>query len=320
MSTIAPAPAIATTQPEPAATARPRWGLLSDYAQLLKLRVTGMVVLTAWAGYYLGCSRAGIPCFGWNLLAALFGIGVVSGGAAALNQVIENHPDSLMLRTQRRPVASGRMGKVHGALAGLFAIAFGSIFLAVTTNFATGLLTLLTAFGYVGIYTPLKRVSTLATFIGAFPGAMPPLLGWMAARNALEWQAVTLFAILFFWQFPHFLAIAWLYREDYARADIHMLPVVEPNGRSTARQALIYAILLLPISLFPSFLGMAGRIYLFSALLLGLGYLAMTIRFGKITAAPESAEARKLARQLLQTSVLYLPLLMAVMMCNARGW
>lgn len=312
---VAVAPAIT---PATSATARAS-SLLSDYAQLLKLRVTGMVVLTAWAGYYLGSLKAHVPSFGWNLLQALLGIGIVSGGAAALNQVMENYPDSLMLRTQRRPVASGRMGKVHGAIAGFLAIIFGSIFLAVTTNFATGLLTLFTAFGYVAIYTPLKRVSTLATFIGAFPGAMPPLLGWMAARNALDWQAVALFAILFFWQFPHFMAIAWLYREDYARAGMRMLPVVEPDGRSTTLQALIYALLLVPVSLTPVVLGMSGPIYFWAALLLGAAYLAATVRFGKVRTAPDSDQARQLARQLLRTSILYLPLLMAMMMLNARG-
>ena len=293
--------------------------LLADYAQLLKVRVTGMVVLTAWAGYYLGSIRAHIPSFGWNLVQSLLGIGVVSGGAAALNQVMENYPDSLMLRTRNRPVASGRMGKVHGALVGFLAIISGSIYLAVTTNFATGLLTLLTAFGYVAIYTPLKRVTTLATFIGAFPGAMPPLLGWIAARNALDWQAVALFAILFFWQFPHFMSIAWLYRDDYGRAGMRMLPVVDPDGRSTTLQALIYAVLLIPVTLVPAALGMAGPAYFWSAVALGVVYLVATIRFRKVVSGPDPDVARRFAKQLLQTSILYLPLLMAAMMLNAKG-
>ncbi|MEO7005249.1 MAG: protoheme IX farnesyltransferase, partial [Acidobacteriaceae bacterium] len=181
----------------------------------------------------------------------------------------------------------------------------------------TGTLTLLTAVMYCGIYTPLKRYTTLATFIGAFPGAMPPLIGWTAARGSIEWPAVALFAILFVWQFPHFMAIAWLYRDDYARAGIRMLPVVQPDGWSTVTEALVYAVLMIPISLVPYYLHIAGNFYFAAAILLGAVYLFYTVRFSRITRCSPS-ESRKLARALLKVSVIYLPLLLAVLMLNAK--
>jgi protoheme IX farnesyltransferase len=201
-------------------------------------------------------------------------------------------------------------------LIGMLAIIAGSLWLVARTNLITGTLTLLTAVTYVGIYTPLKRYTTMATFIGAFPGAMPPLIGWTAARGTIEWPAVALFAILFVWQFPHFMSIAWLYREDYARAGIRMLPVVQPDGWSTAAEALVYAILMIPVSLAPYYLHMAGRTYWVCALLLGLLYLAYTIRFTRITKSSPS-QSRLYARDLLKVSVTYLPLLLAVLMLNA---
>jgi protoheme IX farnesyltransferase len=177
-------------------------------------------------------------------------------------------------------------------------------------------LALLTAFSYVAIYTPLKRVTAMATFIGAFPGAMGPLLGWTAARGRIEWQGVALFAILFVWQFPHFMAIAWLYRHDYARAGIRMLPVVQPDGWSTVAQAVVFAVAMIPVSLAPWRLGMAGGTYAVAALLLGLFYLAYTVRFGRILRAGSETESRMLARDLLKVSVIYLPLLLtALMVC-----
>ncbi len=164
--------------------------------------------------------------------------------------------------------------------------------LAWFTNPVTVVLTLLTGFTYVAVYTPLKRYTTLATFIGAFPGAMPPLLGWTAARGVIEWPAVALFAILFVWRIPHFMAIAWLYREDYAKAGIRMLPVVQPDGWSTVCEALVYAVLMIPVSAVPYYLHLAGPVYLVAAVLLGLGYLAYTIRFARITRAVTTAESR----------------------------
>ncbi len=188
--------------------------------------------------------------------------------------------------------------------------------LALTTNLLTVALALLTAFTYVAIYTPLKRFTTLATFIGAFPGAMGPMLGWTAARPLIEWPAVALFAILFVWQFPHFMAIAWLYRDDYARAGIRMLPVVQPDGWSTVAEALFFAVVMIPVSLTPWLLGIAGLPYAILAIALGLIYLAYTLRFARILRTANETESRMLARDLLKVSVLYLPLLFtALMLC-----
>ena len=303
------------------AVARPqarhsRW---ADYQELFKVRVTSMVVITAWAGFYLGSMRSGIASIHWGLFQALLGITLVSCGASAMNQVIERKTDAKMVRTAQRPLAAGRFGQLHGLVLGLACFAAGALVLAWFTNPVTVMLTLLTGFTYVAVYTPLKRYTPLATFIGAFPGAMPPLLGWTAARGVIEWPAVALFAILFVWQFPHFMSIAWLYREDYARAGIRMLPVVQPDGWSTACEALIYAVLMIPVSAVPFYLHLTGRIYLVTAVLLGLVYLAYTIRFARITRAVSTAESRGYARDLLRASVIYLPLLLTVMMLNATG-
>ena len=293
--------------------------LLVDYRELFKLRVTLMVTLTAWAGFYLGSMRSGISSVQPGLVEALLGIAVVSAGSAALNQVIERRLDAKMHRTADRPMAAGRIGLAHGIAIGLFAIVAGTLWLTRETNLVTGGLTLLTAFLYVAVYTPLKRFTTLATFIGAFPGAMPPLLGWTAARGVIEWQGVALFAILFAWQFPHFMSIAWLYRDDYARAGIRMLPVIQPDGWSTALEALTYAVLIIPVSLLPYWLHMDGKLYAVAALALGLVYLAYTIRFARIVRARSNAESRMFARDLLKVSVIYLPLLLTALMLNAVG-
>lgn len=292
--------------------------LLQDTITIFKLRVTALVVMTAWAGYYMGAARSGIDSFNLTMLDMLIGVALVSCGSSVLNQVIERQTDALMLRTARRPMASRRLKLGYGVFLGMATIMAGSIWLMFRTNPITGTLTLLTAVTYVGIYTPLKRYTTLAVFIGAFPGAMPALIGWTAARGSIEWPAVALFAIMFVWQFPHFMAIAWLYREDYGRAGIKMLPVVEPDGWSTAFEALIYAVLMIPVSLAPFYLHMTGRTYWVCALLLGLAYLAYTIRFSRITRATAS-ESRLYARSLLKASVIYLPLLFAVLMLNATG-
>jgi heme o synthase len=292
---------------------------IADYQELFKVRVTAMAVLTAWAGFYLGSMRSGITSMHWGLVESLLGIALVSCGASVMNQVIERKIDARMVRTAQRPLAAGRFSVLQGLALGLACFAAGALVLAWFTNPATVMLTLLTGFTYVAVYTPLKRYTTLATFIGAFPGAMPPLLGWTAARGVIEWPAVALFAILFVWQFPHFMAIAWLYREDYAKAGIRMLPVVQPDGWSTVCEALIYAVLMIPVSAVPYYLHLAGPVYLVAAVLLGLGYLAYTIRFARITRAVTTAESRGYARDLLRASVIYLPLLLTVMMLNATG-
>ena len=296
-----------------------RHSLIGDYKELFKVRVTSMVVLTAWAGFYLGSLRSGISSFHIGLLEALTGIALVSAGASALNEAMERKSDAKMMRTADRPLASGRISLPHGIIAGMLAIVSGTLILTVYTNPLTGLFTLLTAVTYVTIYTPLKRVTTLATFIGAFPGAMGPLLGWTAARGIIEWPAVALFAILFVWQFPHFMAIAWLYREDYARAGIRMLPVVEPDGWSTVIQALFYAVLMVPVSVVPWYLHMTGSLYAVLAVILSLGYLFYTIRFARIPRIESKVTSRSLARSLLRASVIYLPLLLIVMMLDAAA-
>jgi heme o synthase len=302
-----------------AAKPRARHSRWADYQELFKVRVNAMVVITAWAGFYLGSMRSGITSIHWGLIEALFGITLVSCGASVLNQVIERKTDARMVRTAQRPLAAGRFGVVYCLLLGLACFAAGAVVLAWFTNPVTVMLTLLTGFIYVAIYTPLKRYTTLATFIGAFPGALPPLLGWTAARGLIEWPAVALFAILFVWQFPHFMAIAWLYRDDYAKAGIRMLPVVQPDGWSTASEALVYAVLMIPVSAIPFYLHLTGPIYLLVAMLLGLGYLIYTIRFTRITRALSVAQSRGYARDLLRASVIYLPLLLTVMMLNASG-
>ena len=292
--------------------------LLMDYRELFKARVTLMVTLTGWAGFYLGSMRSGISSLQPGLLETLLGIAVVSAGSSALNQCIERKLDAKMARTANRPMVTGRIGLAHGIAIGLVAIVAGTLWLTRETNVVTGGLTLLTAFLYVAVYTPLKRVTPLATFIGAFPGAIPPLLGWTAARGVIEWQGVALFAILFVWQFPHFMSIAWLYRDEYAKAGIRMLPVVQPDGWSTALEALTYAVLMIPASLLPFWLHMDGKIYAVAALLLGAGYLGYTIRFARIVKARSERESRMYARDLLKVSVVYLPLLLAALMLNAK--
>lgn len=306
-------PAGALHAPRPGLTAT----LIHDVRELFKVRVTGMVVITGWAGFYLGSMQSGISTLQRGLVDTLFGIGLVSAGAGALNQALERSTDARMARTADRPLPAGRISLVQGVLAGIGALALGAWWLLLHSNLLTVSLALLTAFTYVAVYTPLKRVTTLATFIGAFPGAMGPLLGWTAARGRIEWAAVALFAILFVWQFPHFMAIAWLYRDDYARAGIRMLPVAQPDGLSTVVEALFYAVVMIPVSLAPWWLGMAGPVYAVLAAALGLVYLAYTIRFSRILHAESENESRMLARDLLKVSVIYLPLLLTTLMLCA---
>jgi protoheme IX farnesyltransferase len=293
--------------------------LIHDLRELFKVKVVGLVLVTGWGGFYLGSMDSGITSMQRGLLETLLGIGLVSAGAGALNEALERKIDARMKRTADRPMAAGRFSLAQGVVAGLGALAFGALILALTTNLLTVALALLTAFTYVAIYTPLKRVTALATFIGAFPGAMGPLLGWTAARGQIEWPGVALFAILFVWQFPHFMSIAWLYREEYAHVGIRMLPVVQPDGWSTVAEALFFAVLMIPVSLAPWMLGMAGATYAVLAALLGLVYLAYTIRFAGILRGPSEDESRRLARDLLKVSVLYLPLLFTALMLCARA-
>jgi protoheme IX farnesyltransferase len=300
--------------------------LLADYAELFKVRVSTMVLITSAAGFYLGSLRSGISPFNPGALKALAGITAVTCGSSALNQALERRTDRLMHRTHDRPMAAGRISLAHGLVIGFLATFAGSLYLARACNPLTGMLTLLTAVGYVAIYTPLKRFSTLNTFIGAFPGALPPLIGWTAARGLIEWPAVALFAILFVWQFPHFMAIGWMYREDYARAGIRLaatLPDQRYAARSSGVQALFYALLMIAAALWPFALGVAGAPYAVAAALLSLGYLWFSVRFARsafrTTSDPADNSALVPARHLLRASVIYLPLLLAAMMLDARG-
>jgi heme o synthase len=296
--------------------------MLADYATLFKLRVSVMVVITAGAGFYLGSLQSGISPFHAGLLQALVGITAVTCGASALNQALERRTDGLMRRTANRPMAAGRISLAHGLILGFAAIFLGSLYLAYTTNLLTGTLTLLTAISYVAIYTPLKRITVINTFIGAFPGALPPLIGWTAVRGIIEWPAIALFAILFVWQFPHFMAIGWMYRDEYAAAGIRLTPTqpdVQFAARSTVIQSLFYAILMVPVSLWTTWLGVTGKPYAVAAAILSLGYLWYTLRFARIVRSPLGPEAHTYARDLLKASVIYLPLLMAAMMLNAKG-
>jgi len=275
--------------------------------------------LTGWGGYFLGAMQSGVSSMQRGLLDALLGIGLVSAGAGALNEVIEHKSDALMKRTADRPVATGRFTAQQGMAASLTVLLLGSLWLYNFANTLTMLLALLTAFLYVAVYTPLKRITPMATFIGAFPGAMGPLLGWTAARGLIEWQGLALFAILFVWQFPHFMSIAWLYREEYSRAGIRMLPVVHPDGRSTVIESVGFALLMIPVSVAPWFLGMTHSVYPAVAVVLGAFYLAYTVRFARILQPANEAESRMVARDLLKVSVLYLPLLFtALMVCAIR--
>jgi protoheme IX farnesyltransferase len=301
--------------PQPGATAT----LIHDLRELFKVKVVGLVLVTGWGGFYLGSMMSGISTVQRGILDTLLGIGLVSAGAGALNEALERKTDARMKRTAERPLASGRFPLAIGIIGGLGALALGALWLLLYTNLITVALALLTAFTYVAIYTPLKRVTAMATFIGAFPGAMGPLLGWTAARGRIEWQGVALFAILFVWQFPHFMAISWMYRDEYAKAGIRMLPVVQPDGWSTVAEALFFAGAMIPVSLIPWKLGMAGVTYAALAVALGIVYLAYTIRFAGILSTADDTVSRMLARDLLKVSVLYLPLLFTTLMICAIG-
>jgi heme o synthase len=290
--------------------------LLGDYLQLFKVRVTALIVVTAWTGFYMGAAASGVSSLSRALLNALLGIGATCAGSAALNEVFERDIDARMRRTRNRPLPAGRMSLATGLTAGVLATVAGSVFLALTTNVLTGVLAFATAVVYLAFYTPLKRISPVSTFVGAFPGAMPPLLGWTAIRGKLELEAVFLFLIVFFWQFPHFQAIAWMYRDDYEAAGIKMLPVVDHAGHSVIRQMLAYCSTLISVSLVPALLGMTGTVYMVGALVLGLAFLWFVLRLARTKLPTTSPDSRKFARQLLQASVLYLPLLFALMMLN----
>ena len=279
---------------------------VAAYVELTKPRITFLVMLTSAAGFCLG-SRGAVN---YLLLGhAMLGIALLSSGIATLNQFIERELDALMRRTADRPLPSGRLLPFEALWFGVLLTTTAEIYLALFVNALTAVLGLTVIAGYLFLYTPLKTRTTLSTAIGAFPGAVPPLIGWTAARGEIDITAWVLFAILFLWQFPHFLAIAWMYREDYGRAGIRMLPVVEPDGRVTGQQIIAYTLMLVPVSLLPAILGITGKFYLVAALVLGLLFLASAIRAAL-------SKSNQHARQLLLASVLYLPLLFGVMVLN----
>jgi protoheme IX farnesyltransferase len=278
----------------------------ADYAALAKPRLNMLVVASAVAGYAMAHGdTANIHALLWTVV----GTGLVAGGASALNQIIEREADGLMRRTRLRPLPDGRLPPAEAAAyAGVLSVA-GSLILAIGVNVLAAAVALATLASYAIVYTPLKRRTSFSTVIGAIPGALPPVIGWAAAENALSQGAWVLFGILFLWQLPHFLAIAWMYREDYARAGFPMLPVIEPDGRSTARQAVVYTAALLPVALAPTLVGMAGTVYFAGALALTTGFLATSIRFAL------TREVRD-ARRLFFASIVYLPLLWALMIAD----
>jgi len=284
-------------------TARERF---SAFLELTKPRITFLIVLTSAAGFALGSSAS----IDYALLSqAMFGIALLSSGIATLNQYMERDLDLLMRRTANRPLPSGKLTPWEALAFGITLTVLAEIYLSVFVNPLTGLLGLTVIAGYLFAYTPLKTRTSLSTMVGAFPGAVPPLIGWAAARGEIGLEAWVLFAILFLWQFPHFLAIAWMYREDYARAGILMLPVVEPDGRVTGQQIVVYTVMLLPVSLLPTVLGISGKIYLYGAIVLGLLFLYSSVRAA-------FSKSRQEARRLLLASVIYLPLLFILMVIN----
>jgi len=279
---------------------------LAAYLELTKPRITFLIVLTSAAGFCLATKGA----LNYILFThAMLGIALLSSGIAALNQYMERDLDRLMRRTASRPLPAAKIAPMQAALFGVGLTILAEVYLALFVNPLTALLGLTVVAGYLGCYTPLKTRTSLSTVVGAFPGAMPPLIGWAAASNNVGFEAWVLFAILFLWQFPHFLAIAWMYREDYARAGIVMLPVVEPEGRRTGQQVVIWSMLLLPVSLMPTALGTSGTIYFYGAIILGLMYIMSSIVAAR-------SLSRQNARRLLLVSVLYLPVLFGLMVLN----
>jgi protoheme IX farnesyltransferase len=289
--------------PEPFSSTLPR---VADFITLTKPRLNSLVVVTAAIGYYLG---AGDSLNLAGLLESVFGIALVAGGAAGLNQVYERDTDSLMRRTRTRPLAAQRLAPAEATVFSLGLVAAGLATILATSNALAAFLAFVTVISYNVIYTPMKRTSQLATLVGAVPGALPPMIGWVAARGALTVEAWALFAIVFVWQIPHFMAIAWLYRDDFGRAGFPLLPVVQPDGGSTARQAVLFSLVLVPVTLWPYFLGLAGPAYAVGAVAGGIGLLWLAISFGL-----NRLDDR--ARLLFLGSITYLPLICGMLIAD----
>ena len=273
------------------------------WSELFKARLTSLVLLTTLVGFYMGSQGSVNYAL---MFHALLGTALVACGAAALNQLIEREHDGRMRRTENRPLPSGRVQPDTVLILGGLLSAAGLVYLTFAVNLITGFLGAMTLASYLFVYTPLKRITTLNTAIGAIPGALPPLMGWTAACGEVTLGGWSLFAVLFFWQLPHFLAIAWMYREDYARGGFRMLPVVDPDGSRTGRQAVSHTLGLLPVSLSPVVLKLAGTTYFVGALSLGIVFLWFAIQFARTLTIPR-------ARQLFLFSVLYLPLLLGLL-------
>ncbi len=281
----------------------------ADIVALAKPRIAVMVLFTVAIGALLAQRTA--PDF-VQLIHTLIGVGLVACSANALNQYLERHTDALMHRTESRPLPSGRMSPAEVLVVGVVFGFVGLVYMqvAVRQPLAT-LLTAITLITYVGIYTPLKRKTTLNTLVGAVPGALPPLIGWTSVTGRLDREGLALFLIVFLWQVPHFLAIAWLYRDDYGRAGLRMLPVLDRDGKATARNMMTYAWVLTLVSLWPMLIGTGGPLYALGAMFLGLSFLASTIGFAY-------DKSRTQARRVLHASLLYLPAIFALML--AENW
>jgi len=285
----------------PTVVAEKSWAAI--FADLIKVRLTTLVLLTTLVGFYIGWRGPMDFALMFHLLA---GTALVASGASALNQLLERDYDAKMRRTQNRPLPSGRMQPATAMIFGGVSATAGLIYLALEVNLITSVIGAVTFVSYLFIYTPLKRVTWLNTAVGAVPGALPPMMGWTAARGELSGEGWTLFAILAFWQIPHFMAIAWIYRDEYAKAGFKMLPVVDPDGLRTGQQTVSHTLALFIVSLCPVLFKMAGTFYLAGALVLGAGYLWCAIQFSR-----QLTLAR--ARQLFLASIIYLPLLLAAM-------
>jgi heme o synthase len=283
-----------------------RSSVVSDYIALTKPRLNFLVVLTSAAGYYLGGVAA--PDL-LRMAQAVVGTALVAGGSAVLNQVYERDTDARMRRTRMRPLPDRRVTAPEAAIFGLVLSGAGLGVLAFATNWVAAALALATLMIYLLIYTPMKRTSTLSTLVGAVPGALPAVIGWSAARGDIAIGGWTLFAIVFLWQIPHFMAIAWMYRDDYRSAGFPMLPVVEPDGLRTGQQAFLYAAALLPVSIGPSVVGLAGWAYFWIALALGTVLLVLSAQFAR-------ARTDRTARTLFFASIIYLPLIWAAMVLD----
>ncbi len=279
---------------------------LADWIELTKPRIATMALLATLAGFYLAATG---PIDSWLVFHTLMGTALVASGASALNQLIERDRDRRMLRTQNRPLPSARLSASEVLAFSVVTGLIGIIWLALTTPPLATALGALTLLLYVFVYTPLKPLTTHNTLVGAVPGALPPLIGWAAASGSLSWSALSVFAILYVWQIPHFMAIAWLYREDYARGGFKMLPVLDPDGDRTARQVLFQSAILLSVSVMPTFLGLTGVFYLGSAVILGLGFVAASALMAYRRRDSD-------ARILLLVSVIYLPLILGIMVVD----